>query len=398
MTVKKEITLEDYERLFAIVADLVSNLDLNSLLTRIAQAGRDVTEAEAASILLYDEHARELYFQTATNMDEPTLRGLSVPLDSIAGWVVQHQQPTRVNAVDQDPRYYDDVARKVAYYTRNLLAVPMRTKNRVIGVLEVLNKKQGDFTEKDEHLLLVLAGQAAIAIENTRLFQQFDLISEFVHELRTPLSSLSTATYLLMRPEISPEQRNEIVKNLHKETLRLNELASAFLDLSRLESGRVQFDVQMINLRSLLAEVMALLNERARQVQVSLTLEIPDNFPLVPADANRLKQVFINLISNAIKYNRPGGSVIVRAASDGAQVHVDVEDTGLGIPAEALPHLFEKFYRVQATQHKAEGTGLGLAITRQIVEAHGGRIEVESEPGKGSVFRVWLPLQKNESR
>ncbi len=387
--------LEDYRRLIEIAGELASHLDLSTLLTRIAEAARDITDAEAASILLYDEGTHELYFQTATNIDEPTMRGLVVPLEgSIAGWVLQNQRPARVDNAHNDPRYYGEVARTIRYDTRTLLAVPMMTKNRIVGVLEALNKKGEGFTDSDEHLLGVLAGQAAIAIENTRLFQQFDLISEFVHELRTPLASLSTATYLLMRPEISPEQRDEIIRNLHKETLRLSQLASAFLDLSRLESGRVQFEMQPVDLRALLTEVVSLMGPRAEEHHLHLTLDLDEELPTLWADHNRLKQVVINLVSNAIKYNRPGGQVIVRAAAHGErEVLIQVEDTGLGIPAEAMPHLFEKFYRVKATEDHAQGTGLGLAITRQIVEAHGGRIEVQSQVGEGSTFSVYLPRE-----
>ncbi len=387
--------LDDYRRLIEIAAELSSHLDLSSLLVRITEAARDITDAEAASILLYDEGTRELYFQTATNIDEPTMRGLVVPLEgSIAGWVLRNQQAVRVQDAHTDPRYYGEVARTVSYDTRSLLAVPMMTKNRIVGVLEALNKKGDEgFTESDEHLLNVLAGQAAIAIENTRLFQQFDLISEFVHELRTPLASLSTATYLLMRPEISPEQRNEIIQNLHKETLRLSQLASAFLDLSRLESGRVQFEMQPCDLTTLIEEVVSLMKARAEEEQVQLRTEIPADLPPLWGDSNRLKQVLINLVSNAIKYNHRGGQVTIRAAAQGEEIHIQVEDTGLGIPPEAMPHLFEKFYRVKSTETHAQGTGLGLAITRQIVEAHGGRIRVDSQVGKGSVFTVCLPRE-----
>ncbi len=386
--------LEDYRRLIEIAAELSSQLDLSTLLIRITEAARDITDSEAASILLYDENTRELYFQTATNIDEPTMRGLVVPLEgSIAGWVLRNQQPVRVDDTRTDPRYYGEVAQIVSYDTRSLLAVPMRTKNRIVGVLEVLNKKEGHFTDSDEHLLTVLAGQAAIAIENSRLFQQFDLISEFVHELRTPLASLSTATYLLMRPEISPEQRDEIVRNLHEETLRLSQLASTFLDLSRLESGRVQFEMQKIDVAELLQSVVTLMQARASERNIQLRLELPDDLPPLWADPNRLKQVIINLVSNAIKYNYPNGQVIVRAAVQDDEFVIAVEDTGLGIPPDAMPHLFEKFYRVRALEDHAQGTGLGLAITRQIVEAHGGRIEVTSQVGQGSTFTVYLPRE-----
>ena len=238
----KTRTLDGYLRLIEISRDLASTLDLDTLLSDIVHAAADITAAEAASILLYDDTARQLYFQISTNIDEPTMRGLIVPLDnSIAGWIVTNRQSVRIDDTQKDERFFGDIDQTIAYSTNSLLGIPLITKNKIVGVLEVVNKKRGKFTDADESILTVLGAQAAVAIENARLFQQSDLIAEFVHELRTPLASLSTATYLLLRPEMSREQSDQIVNNIHNETLRLNSLASSFLDLARLESGRVQF-------------------------------------------------------------------------------------------------------------------------------------------------------------
>ena len=232
--------LDGYRRLIEIARDLASTLDLDILLERIVRAAAEVSGSEAASILLYDNLTRQLYFQVATNLDEPTMRGVIVPLEgSIAGWIVINRKSVRIINAHEDPRFFGTVDQLTGRPTQSLLGVPLITKNKVVGVLEALNKEHGKFTEGDESMLSVLGAQAAVAIENARLFQQSDLISEFVHELRTPLASLSTATYLLLRPEMSREQQEQIIHNIHGETLRLNSLASSFLDLARLESGRV---------------------------------------------------------------------------------------------------------------------------------------------------------------
>src|SRR3990170_2152690 len=229
--------LDGYRRLIDISRDLASTLDLDILLSRIVHAAAEVSGSEAASILLYDDAAKQLYFQVSTNIDEPTRRGIVVPLEgSIAGWIVNHRQPVRITNAHDDPRWFDEVEQTIGFSTQSILGVPLITKNKIVGVLEALNKQKGKFSDADESMLSVLGAQAAVAIENARLFQQSDLISEFVHELRTPLASLSTATYLLLRPEISKEQREQIINNIHTETMRLNSLASSFLDLARLES------------------------------------------------------------------------------------------------------------------------------------------------------------------
>src|SRR5512147_1849809 len=308
----KTQTLDSYLRLIEISRDLASTLDLDTLLNDIVKAAADITHAEAASILLYDDTARQLYFQVATNIDEPTMRGLVVPLEkSIAGWIVLNRKSIRIDEASKDDRIFSDVDHTLGHLTKSMLGIPLVTKNKVVGVLEVVNKKRGRFTEPDESMLTVLGAQAAVAIENARLFQQSDLIAEFVHELRTPLASLSTATYLLLRPEMSREQRDQIVNNIHNETLRLNSLASSFLDLARLESGRVQFRKTRFSLADLLYECRDVMMTKAQENDIQIRIDVPNDMPLMEADRDKIKQVMLNLMSNAIKYNRPNGSVIV---------------------------------------------------------------------------------------
>jgi signal transduction histidine kinase len=388
----KTQTLDSYLRLIEISRDLASTLDLDTLLYDIVKAAADITHAEAASILLYDDTARQLYFQVATNIDEPTLRGLIVPLESsIAGWIVTNRQPLRIDDAHKDKRFFSDVDNTLSHTTKSLLGIPLITKNKVVGVLEVLNKKRGRFTGPDESMLTVLGAQAAVAIENARLFQQSDLIAEFVHELRTPLASLSTATYLLLRPEMSQEQRNQIVNNIHNETLRLNSLASSFLDLARLESGRVQFRKTRFSSADLIYEVRDVMMSKAQETNIQIRVDAPTDMPLMEADRDKIKQVLLNLLSNAIKYNRPNGSVMINGNFTEDEISVTVQDTGMGIPEDSLPHLFQKFYRVREHESKASGTGLGLSICKQIIQGHNGRIEVKSKVGVGTAFTLFLP-------
>lgn len=387
--------LEGYRRLMAIARDLASTLDLDRLLDRIVHAAADITDSEAASILLYDDIARQLYFQVATNMDEPTMRGLVVPLEgSIAGWIVTNRKSVRIANVNEDPRHFDDVGQATQYPTRSLLGVPMITQDKVIGVLETINKRNGDFTETEEDFLKVLGAQAAVAIQNSRLFQQSDLVAEFVHELRTPLASLSTATYLLTRPEISHTQRDQIVTNIHSETLRLNALASSFLDLARLESGRVQFRKTQFEVNALLLECREIMENKAAEQRISIKIEVLAGVPKLEADRDKLKQVVLNLLSNAIKYNHADGWVMLKAEATPKEVAVIVADNGVGIPETALPFLFQKFYRVRETEGQVSGTGLGLSICKQIVQGHGGRMEVRSRVGEGTIISVFLPRSR----
>ena len=391
--------LDDYRRLIDIARDLASTLDLDILLNHIVSASVDMTEAEAASILLYDDAARQLHFQVATNLDLQTMRGLVVPLEgSIAGWIVTNRKAVRSANAHEDSRWDQKVEQVTRFSTQSMLGMPLITKDKVVGVLEVINKRKGNFTDADEDLLQVLGAQAAVAIENARLFQQSDLVAEFVHELRTPLATIGTATYLLLRPEISPEQHDSIIHNIQSETLRLSSLTSSFLDLARLESGRVTYHLSHFNLTPLLNECVQIMQSKADETHLTLKLEVPGDFPEVEADRDKIKQVVLNLLSNAIKYNSPNGLVEITAGQNTNEWTLSVQDTGLGIPVKALPHLFQKFYRVQASEGKVPGTGLGLSICKQIVSGHGGSIEVKSKLGKGTTFTFHIPKQKNKER
>lgn len=381
--------IELYRRLMEISRDLASTLDLDRLLDRIIEAARDISNTQEASILLYDEAGKQLYFQAATNMD-PLMRGLVVPMDSIAGWIVANRQPVRISDVNKDERHFQKISKTVSFATHSIMGVPLITKDKVVGALEVLNKKEGEFTQSDEDLLTVLGAQAAVAIENTRLFQQSDLIAEFVHELRNPLASINTASYLLLRPEISPEQSHQIIQNIQSETLRLTTLTSSFLDLARLESGRVQFHKSTFPLQPMLAECISLMQARADESRISMRLEVPSDTPNLQADRDKLKQVALNLLSNAIKYNRPGGKVLIKAQLKENQWEILFIDTGLGISEDELPNMFQKFHRVRATE-KITGTGLGLSICKGIIQGHGGRISVQSKLGEGTQFTINLP-------
>jgi signal transduction histidine kinase len=384
--------LDGYRRLIDIARDLASTLDLNMLLERIVRAAAEVSGSEAASILLYDDTTRQLYFQVATNIDDATMHGLTVPLQgSIAGWMVVNRKPVRIVNAQEDERFFGIVDQATGRPTGSLLGVPLITKNKVVGVLEALNKRRGKFTESDENMLSVLGSQAAVAIENARLFQQSDLIAEFIHELRSPLGAISTAAYLLQRPEVSEEQRTQIAGNMHNETVRLNAMTSAFLDVARLESGRVSYRKTRFNVAELLNECKAAMDPMAEQEKVGIVIEAPEGLPPLEADRDKIKQVAINLLSNAIKYNRPGGTVTVKVHATESRMCLNFIDTGMGIPESALTHLFEKFYRVRENESKAGGTGLGLSICRQIVRGHGGTIEVTSKVNVGTSFLVCLP-------
>lgn len=385
--------LERYRRLAEISRNLASTVDLSILLDRITQAAADLCSSEAASILLYDENKQQLYFESATNLDQPLMRGLVVPVEnSIAGWIVTHGQPIIIDDTQNEPRHFAQVGKATNITTTSLLGIPLIAKDTVIGALEAINKLNGQFTQEDQKILMDLGAQAAVAIENARLFQQSDLIAEMVHELRTPLSSLRTASHLLLRKDVSQEQQRQVVEIIDNETTRLIDMTTTFLDLARLESGRLPFKSEKFDPQVLLEECVSIMTTKAVENKLHLDLEITEDLPSFTGDRDKLKQVVLNLISNAINYNKPSGSITVGAKNGVDELVLYVRDTGQGIRQADLSRLFDKFYRSQTTEKAAQGTGLGLTISKKIVEAHNGRIDVQSEMGLGTTFFIHLPI------
>lgn len=388
--------LERYRRLAEISRNLASTVDLNILLNRITEAATHVCASEAASILLYDENESQLYFESATNLEEPLMRGLIVPVEgSIAGWIVTNKQPIIIHDTQNDPRHFAQVGKATNVTTTSLLGVPLIAKGKVIGALEAINKRSGQFSLDDQEILMDLGAQAAVAIENARLFQQSDLIAEMVHELRTPLASLRTASHLLLRKDFNQDQLDKVVGIIDTETTRLIDMTTSFLDLARLESGRIPFQSELFDPNQLLEESVSLMQDKARQKNLRLNLYVPNPLPEIKGDRDKVKQVVLNLVSNAINYNKPSGTITVSGQSQSGDLVIAVNDTGQGIRPAEIEHLFEKFYRSQTTEKSVQGTGLGLAICKKIVEAHGGRIDVQSELGVGTTFSVHLPIRNS---
>lgn len=392
--------LARYERIIEISQQLNSTLDLATLLRHIVSAATELTNSEGASILLLDEATGELRFEQASNLSATELERIIVPIEgSIAGWVVSHGEARVIQDVDREPSFFKNVDEELEFRTRNILAVPMKARSRVIGALESVNKNGEErFNSEDIKTLTILAGQAAIAIENAKLFQQSDFMSEMVHELRTPLMALKTSTALLVRPDLPPEKHGYIVSTMQGETERLIRLTSEFLDLARLESGRARLEMSDFEISRLINECVDIIDSQAVARGISVQIQSDDH--MVMGDRGKLKQVLLNLLTNAVKYNREGGSVLIstylhRAKANPPMLAVAVSDTGYGISKENQRSMFQKFFRGSDTSGFTAGTGLGLAIAKQIVQGHGGEIWLDSEVGQGSTFYLTLPLVTN---
>lgn len=233
-------------------------------------------------------------------------------------------------------------------------------------------------------------------VTREREFDQMrnDFVSTVSHELRTPLFSIKGFVELILRGKVpDPAVQREFLERVLDQANHLSAIVSDLLDVSRLEAGRMDFARSNVDLADIVRDALARLETVARSRDISLEMQAPPRLPQVSGDPRRLEQVVTNLVSNAIKFSRPGDTVSVHCQASEREVIVQVVDHGIGIPAEAIPRLFTKFYQVDASAtRKAGGTGLGLFISRRIVEAHGGRIGVQSEPDHGSTFYFSIPI------
>jgi two-component system OmpR family sensor kinase/two-component system sensor histidine kinase BaeS len=220
-----------------------------------------------------------------------------------------------------------------------------------------------------------------------------NLVADVAHELRTPLTVLQSRLYGML-DDMYPIEKAQIA-SLYDQTRLLGRLVDDLLELSRAEAHQLALNTQVATLEPMLEETISTFQLVAKDKNITLTAVIADGLPLIPVDVERLNQVIFNLVTNALRHTPSGGTIEVKASSDAAQLHIAVKDSGEGIPPEELPHVFERFYRVDRSRQRASGgTGLGLAIAKSIVDAHNGTLTASSEPGCGAVFTVSLPLSK----
>lgn len=224
-----------------------------------------------------------------------------------------------------------------------------------------------------------------------------EFFANLSHELRTPLTSiLAYSETLLTAAADDPEHSARFLDKLYKHATRMNELISDISDLSAIESGQIELALKPVNLRRAVADVVMLLESRRADTRVSITASIPTHLR-VQADRTRLEQILYNLIDNAVKFNRPDGSVHISAEERDGRAVIDVEDTGFGISASDLPRVFERLYRGDKSRsRKTEGSGLGLAIVKHLVQAHSGKVSASSEMGRGSRFTFTMPIASQE--
>jgi signal transduction histidine kinase len=396
------------ERIVKVSQIINSTLSLEPLLRIIIQSATELTHTEACSIMLLDKRTGELRFTHSVGEGSEGLRDMTVPLDnSIAGWIVRKRKPLLIRDAKTDPRWNSQIDKTIDFDTRSILGVPLKVKDEVIGVMELLNKidEQG-FVQDDIQIANTLAAQAAIAIENARLLdelqQAYDELAEldqiksnFVsiasHELRTPLSViLGYASFL--REEVSGEAGEQIDIVLQS-AMRLRSIIDDMVNLRHVDTGQAQLERDIFSMTELISDVAGEFDQLAKAKQQILRADLPEDQLKIDADWQKIYLVLANLLSNAIKFTPPEGRVQISGQRKGEELWISVMDTGIGIPERDYERIFDSFYQVEPSlTRRYEGMGLGLSVAKSMVELHSGRMWVESVVGKGSRFTVVLPI------
>ncbi|MFQ5944693.1 MAG: ATP-binding protein [Anaerolineae bacterium] len=401
---------------------LASEMSLETLLQSCVDLARQLAGAHYAALGVpgTDGALEQFHFSGLSDAerqavgDPPSGRGL-------LGLLLRKERPLRLSDLQEHPR---SVGFPPGHpKMRRFLGVPIRSAGRIVGNLYLTKRSRAaEFSEHDQHLVELLAAHAAIAIERATLHQRIDeeteakaatlkelkraneklmeldrLKSEFVslvsHELRAPLTNIQGALELLQDRLGSEEDgpASELLRVMDQQIRRLTRMVQGVLQVTRIEAGQLPMEPQALALEPHLEMAVQELEVRARDHRFRLPSKKP--LPRVWADPDRLDEVVSNLLDNAVKFSPDGKEIRIEVTSKGEDAAISVTDQGIGIPADQLERIFERFHRVEDDgAHSRQGQGLGLYIARKLIEAQGGRIWAESKPGEGSRFSFTLPL------
>ena len=394
-------------RLVELSMTLNSTLDLDELLQTITATATELLDCEASSILLYDEKNPRLYFAASTGTDPGKLAEIPVPMEgSIAGTIFRTNQPMILNNVEQDPRHYSNVSDHVKFKVNTLLGVPMPIKDRTVGVLEAINKRDGIFNERDVTILSVTAAHAAIAINNARLLkttqQALDKVKEtnsikshFLalasHELRTPLGIIiGYATFL---QEEAKGELSDHAQQVLNAAEQMRSLLDQMNNLTLLQTDEMEMRPSKISIQDVLNFACDEIKYFAARKNLALVFAFQDDPIYVTVDPEKTTLAFVNLLNNAIRFSPNDSQIVIGAIEQGKQIMAWVQDNGKGIPQDKLNKIFEEFYQLEPPNTRSYGgLGIGLTIAKGLIEVQDGKIWAESEGlGKGATLKVLLP-------
>ncbi len=396
--------------------DLMESLDSETLISKLAARAGDIVRAETMALSMIDASDRMLKYRGVFGNKAAEILGCEMPIESagIYNWLVSYGTPLLISDASADFRLDGGLMQSLGI--KSIMVVPLWSSNTMVGIFSAINKQDSTrFDKRDLRLFTVFSNLASAALQNASLYGDLkskmeelknaqeqlvgstkmaaigELSANVAHEINNPLTSvLGYTTYLLKTLNI-PESQRKILVMMEQETLRVRKIIRNLLDFSRQRPIRVFPEDISIPLK----ETAALIRGIAEASSVAIHEEYPAETLLVNMDHNEIKQVFINIVNNALQAMPKGGDLQIKLKTDGnGMVVTQFTDTGTGIAPENIDRIFEPFF---STKENGDGTGLGLSISYRIIQNHGGRIEAKSTLGKGTIFRVYLPQHKEIS-
>ncbi len=417
---------EELATLYRIGRALTSELDYARVVQDALLQIKELFHADDVSLLQPDPHTGALYFVRSLNESLPADGSLSLELgEGIAGWVAAHGEPVLAADASTDARFSARIDRQISFQTRALMAVPLSTPERQVGVIEVVSSEVGVYQSKDLNMLQTLASTLTIALENARLYRELKqslrereetqaqliqtekmvalgrLVASIAHEINNPLQAMR-GCLTLTREELAGRLRHEKLYHyldiLEEEVERM----SAIVRRTREFYRPTRQGVRATDLHAVLGSVLDLIDKQLQEREITLERDWDLGLPEVELNADQFKQVFLNLALNAADAMPDGGVLRIATAMDQMRgrddptwlpaVRITFQDSGVGMPPETLSRIFEPFFTT-----KENGSGLGLYISYTIVEAHHGQISIQSEVGQGSICTILLPLAQRQA-
>ncbi len=391
---------------------VTSSLELDEVLEATIQGIREILHVEAGSLVIMDEEAGCLVFRKTFSPEQGWISGRTIQSgEGIVGYVVESGDSKLVNDVERDPHFSAEVDEEPGLTSNAILCVPLKIRDRVLGAIEVINKLNGVFTDRDMELLQAMAASVAVAVDNANVYSELAdfagelersqaqlvqaekmaaigrLTASVAHEINNPLQAIHNSLHLGMHDRLDGEKRLEYLGMAQTEVQRLIEIVQRMLDFYRPSRG----GVVPTNVNDVVENVLALAQKRLQHSDIRIHMNLDPNLPLVPMVSDQIIQVGLNVVINAVDAMPSGGDLRLETmlSDDGEWVLVRFHDTGPGMLPEEIANLFEPFYTT-----KSDGTGLGLAISYGIIERHGGEIQVTSQVGEGATFVVKLPVRQ----